>query len=391
MLKIMEISALSITWRLFVLPLAKKLIQNGFRVEALCDDRDHTLRSEIEKIALPIPVSSIPITRSIHPSLLSSYRAIYQAIQTSKPDILHTHTPVASFLARWAAKRLKVHSVVYTAHGFFFHERMNPFLRAVLIQAEKQMGIHATDWIFCVNEDDHNLALEKGFAKPDRIVRIPGVGVDISERFDPYRINDETRNTLRSQFNIPLQSKVIVFIGRMVAEKGVPELLHAFQQVLLAYPNTYLLLVGATLPSDRDQKTQKAIETLQTERKYAQKIRIAGFREDIPEVLSIADLFVLPSHREGFPVSSLEALSMGVPVIGTRIRGLKEQIDEGKTGLLSSVGDISGLAENIKRGLELGHSWKENCRREAVSRFSLERSLNIQLDVFNHIRLGRNV
>jgi len=390
-LKIMEISALSVTWKLFILPLAKKLIQNGFQVEALCDDRDRTLRSEIEQIALPVQVTSVPITRSIRPSLLSSYRAIYQAIRTSKPDILHTHTPVASFLARWAARRLKVPSVIYTAHGFFFHERMNPLLRYILIHAEKRMGIHTTDWIFCVNEDDYNLARAKQFAKPDRIVRIPGVGIDVSERFDPHKINDETRSTLRTQFNIPQKSKVIVFIGRMVAEKGVPELLHAFQKVLQAYPDTYLLLVGATFPSDRDQKTQKVVESIQSEKKYAQKIRIAGFREDIPEVLSIADLFILPSHREGFPVSSLEALSMGVPVIGTRIRGLKEQIVEGRTGLLSDVGDIPRLAENIKRGLELGPSWKEDCRREVVNRFSLELSLNIQLDVFNRIRLERNV
>jgi len=82
---------------------------------------------------------------------------------------------------------------------------------------------------------------------------------------------------------------------------------------------------------------------------------------------------------------------MGVPVIGTRIRGLKEQIVEGRTGLLSDVGDIPRLAENIKRGLELGPSWKEDCRREVVNRFSLELSLNIQLDVFNRIRLERNV
>jgi len=145
------------------------------------------------------------------------------------------------------------------------------------------------------------------------------------------------------------KDKVIGFVGRIVREKGIKELILSLKQVKEVIPNIKLLIVGDTLKTDRDQRTRKRIRRFIDINKLGNKIIFIGFRKEIYQIYKIMDVFVLPSHREGMPRTILEAMASGKPVIATNIRGCREEVIDGVTGLLIPVKNSTALAAAIKK------------------------------------------
>jgi len=193
---------------------------------------------------------------------------------------------------------------------------------------------------------------------------------------------------LRAELGLDAEDKVVGFIGRLVWEKGVLELLEAMQQVVKEVPQAKLLVVGDTLASDRDRRVTEHIKELIDRVKVQDVIRFAGFREDIPDLLAIMDLFVLPSHREGMPRTILEAMAAGKPVVATNIRGCREEVIHGVTGLLVPVGDSDALADAILMVLsdeELTSRMGEAGRKRVVAGFDEKLVLERQLKVYHQL------
>ena len=144
-------------------------------------------------------------------------------------------------------------------------------------------------------------------------------------------------------------------------------------------------MIGETLQSDRDKKTKDIIkQTIQTNH-LEKDIIFTGYRNDTAKLLSITDTFVLPSHREGMPVSSLEAMSMGVPVVGTNIRGLREEIIEGKTGFIVPLKNPEKLSMAIDKSLNQFSPPEEPIRKHIIENFDEKKVLERQLKVYEEI------
>jgi glycosyltransferase involved in cell wall biosynthesis len=253
-----------------------------------------------------------------------------------KFDVLHVHTPAAALVGRIAGRLARVPMIVYTAHGFYFHEQMRTLPRALFTFLE-WLGGRCTDLLFTQSQEDAHTAVERGFLPAARVLAI-GNGVDV-RRFDPEAARP--RAALRAELGIPDHAVVIGMIGRMVAEKGYGEFFAAAAAVARQRPEAYFLVIGERLASERD-----AGVTAQLERARAAlgpRLVLAGVRADMPDLYAAMDVFTLPSYREGMPRTIIEAMHMARPVVATDIRGAREEVVPEVTGLLVPTRDAQAL------------------------------------------------
>ena len=175
------------------------------------------------------------------------------------------------------------------------------------------------------------------------------------------------------------------YTGYIIPEKGVVELLQAFAILHQKYPLAKLIIAGETPERNQNQKMKEKIKHVIKTNKLEKVVNFLGFRTDIPELLSITDVFVLASHIEGMPISSLEALSMGVPVVGTNIRGIREEIIDGKTGYLVPLQNINALYKGMEKALNEFQVPDERCRKHAIENFDEEDVLRKQMHIYDKL------
>ena len=371
--KIFELSTIDLTLYKFVLPLMKELKGRGFDV--LCGARNCGYLDKIEKEGFK--AYDVALSRSLNPVAL--FRSLFQLIRILKKEkvgILHVHTPIASFIGRLAAFFAKVDIKVYTVHGFILKPR-------IFYYAEKFMARTLTDYLFTVNQEDLELAIECKFIPADKALNINSVGID-AEHFYPGRVDENAKEQLRESLNIRKDVPVIGYVGRIVKPKGVMDLVNAFVEIRKE-TDCRLLLVG---PLDFDERAGDIIideiRRVIQENRLEQDVILTGHREDIAELLSIMDIFVLPSYREGMPVSLLEAMAMEKAVIGTNIRGTKEEITA-ETGLIYEARDVSGLKKHLEFYLsnpEKAALMGKNARQRVLKEFDINRVVEKQVKVF---------
>lgn len=376
--KIFELAAVDLTLYKFILPLMQELQKNGF--EVLCGAKDH---GHLEKINREgFKTYDIPFIRSLNPlALIKSFHCLVKILKTENIHILHTHTPIASMVGRAAACFSGVKVKIYTVHGFILKPKIYYFL-------EKFMARRLTDYIFTVNQEDCDIAGKHQFIAPDKIMNIHGVGINTAV-FNPSRFQPTQKEQLRKELNMDSRAKVIGYVGRIVKSKGVLDLVQAFIKVQKLVP-CKLLLAG---PWDFDERADEAvIEDIQkiiTEKHLEKEIILTGYREEIASILSVMDIFVLPSYREGMPVSLLEAMAMEKAVIGTNIRGTREEITP-QCGLLYEPKEVEGLKKHLLFYLDNPDKAKEmgkQARQRVIDHFSLEQVLQKQIQVLSRYRI----
>lgn len=337
-MKILQLCAVDFTLYHFLTPLIRRLMDAGHEVVAACADGDLAARVRTEGIR----VEPIPFTRQLLAPRQHwrAYRELKSFLRRESFDMVHVHTPLAAMIGRMAARRARVPKVVYTAHGFYFHDRMASWKRALLIGSE-WLGGRATHVLFTQAQEDAEAARRYRLCRGGVIEAI-GNGVDRT-RFYPAT-DVSARERLRRQFKTTDGACVIVVVGRLVAEKGYRELFEAMAGV-----DATLWVVGSRLTSDHAHDIDDAIERVHTDPVLSRRVRLLGQRTDVPEVLRAADIFTLPSHREGMPRSIIEAMMTGLPVVATDIRGSREEVLPNDTGLLVPVGDPAGLGAALDR------------------------------------------
>ena len=328
-MKICQLCAVDFTLYHFILPLMRAEQAAGHEVIGVCSGGPW-----LEKVrADGFRTMPIPIARNLNPFRhWASYRRLVRLFREERFDMVHVHTPIAALLGRLAARRAGVGRIVYTAHGFYFHERMAPWKRAIFIALEKWGGRH-TDVLFTQAEEDAESARRLGLCRGGEIEAI-GNGVDPA-RFAPPDDDSAARRSLRAELATPEDAIVIMMTGRMVAEKGYPELFAA-----MAGQDAILWVAGERLASDHAAQVSAGA--------LPPNVRLLGHRQDVPDLLRAADIFTLPSHREGMPRSIIEAMMVGLPVIATDIRGSREEVVQGETGMLIPVADKEALAAAIR-------------------------------------------
>jgi glycosyltransferase involved in cell wall biosynthesis len=293
-----------------------------------------------------IPHLEVPLTRRLTPLRdLVALGRLYRVLRRTRPTIVHTHTPKPGLLGQIAARLAGVPIVVNTLHGFYFHDRMSRPARAFYVLTERIAALFS-DVILSQNPEDRETAVRLGIARPDRI-RTLGNGIDL-RRFDPLRLPHDARAKTRKSLGIPEDARVVGFVGRLVAEKGVLDLLAALRTLAHRMDDVLLLLVGAADEEKADRLRQEAPRALGVE----ERCIFAGVRQDMPELYASMDVFALPSHREGFPRAPMEAAAMGLPSVVTDIRGCRQVVASGENGLLVPPADPWALAEALHTILE---------------------------------------
>ncbi len=337
--KILQVTAIDTTIHFLLRPLVDHLDANGYDVHIACSPGPHTPALQQSDYQL----HSIPIARRILAgSHLSSIWKLYRLMRQEKFDAVHVHTPVASILGRIAAKLAGVKMIIYTAHGFYFHDQMPPWKQKLLIWVEKLFGRCCTDWLWTVNQEDLETAIKHHIVKlKDQAECLNSIGVNIEK----FQIT-ESNPTLKTSLGLEEEDLVVGFVGRLVREKGIFELIEAMSLVNKEIPQAKLLVIGDALKSDRDGASGE-VELLIEKHQLRDTVIFAGMREDIPELMQLMDVFTLPSYREGMPVVSLEAMASHLPVVATNIRGCREEVVEGVTGLLVPTRNVESLAQAL--------------------------------------------
>ena len=309
---------------------------------------------------------AVPMTRKLTPidDLFSLWR-LYRVMKCERFNIVHTHTPKPGLIGQLAARLAGVSIVVNTLHGFYFHNRTPPLWRRFYITMEK-IAARCSDMILSQNREDIQTAMRERIC-PLQKIKYLGNGINV-QRFNPENISPRDIARTRTDLNLPIASPVVGFVGRQVQEKGMLELMAAARIVREKMPDVRFLFIG---PVD----TQKADALMpETAQDYGihDMCHFLGMRQDMPRLYSIMDVFVLPSHREGFPRSPMEASAMRVPCIVTNIRGCREAVEHNRNGVLVPLGDVQALAKAIielltdrEKALKMG----EEGRKIAEERF----------------------
>jgi glycosyltransferase involved in cell wall biosynthesis len=311
------------------------LREHGFTVIAVASPGE-----ELDRLADSegIRVHAIPTTRSISPfrdavSLLRTIRFYWAC----KPTMVHGFTPKGGLIAMIAAWVTRCPVRVYTIFGFV-HSSKNGRLR-LLMKLTETVSCRLAHRVFCECKSIQTLALEDSICPPDKLRVLPawsfnGVHSRILNRPSPANDKDEARLTL----GIEPDALVVGYLGRIVNDKGIRELLEAFWKLAPRWPRLRLFLIGA--PETGDPVPSAYMDALATD----PRVRLTGFQWDVVPYLSALDILVHPSYREGLPSAPLEAAALGIPVIATRIPGNVDAIVDGVTGILVPPKDSEALA-----------------------------------------------
>ncbi len=278
----------------------------------------------------------VPMHRKIAPvEDLRSLFAVARALRELRPDVVHAQTPKGGLLGVLASTMLRVPKRVYYLRGLPL-ETESGWRRAVLWAVEKTACTLATD-IVAVSPSLRSRAVSLRLADKRKvrvIGRGSGQGVD-SAYFTPAA-GDRDEN--RAKYGYSEMDVVFLFVGRLVADKGIEELTEAWRRVAAALPTARLLIVGPEEP--RDPVPPGVLERLRAD----PRVRFTGFLSDVRGAYGAADVVVLPSRREGFPNVPLEAAAMSLPVITTNATGCVDSVEDGATGRVVPVNDAAALA-----------------------------------------------
>jgi glycosyltransferase involved in cell wall biosynthesis len=295
-------------------------------------------------------------------------------MQEQRYDIVHTHNAKAGIIGRPAAKLAGVPIILHTYHLLSWHDGMqaNPnsrrkrlenALRSQFYFGLEWMAARATDIIVTVCEPNRQEAIARKLAPPDRIVNVYS-GVEL-DRFQM----ELDRRAKKQSLGLDAQHPVVGMIGRLSAQKAPLDFVAAARQVLQDRPDAQFIMIGDG-PLLAEVTAALADEP---------RIRLLGYRDDVPEILQILDVFALSSLWEGLGRALTEAMVAGAPVAATNVNGIPELVAHGRTGLLSPPADPAALAANIRWLLdnpEDARRMSEAARERVLTDFDSEKMID---------------
>lgn len=328
MKRILIVSTVASHIKAFHVPLVRLLEARGYQVDIACcpDTRVDVLGQ----------VWTVPFSRSPYSIRnITAFWTISKLLRVRQYDLVHVHTPVAAFLVRFAARKMDV-PVLYTVHGFHFYEGA-PLKNHLVYKTMERLAARWTAGLIVMNGEDLEAARRFGFVEGENLFYVHGVGVDV-DYYRPSNIDSQ----ISIGFEISPGVPIVLCIGEFTPNKNQSLLIDAWKHVLAEIPNAKLLFAGQG-ECERRLKGRVAREGLST------SIQFLGYRTDIPQLLSLADVVTLVSKREGLPRSIMEAMAAGKPVVATNVRGNRDLVKDGTNGLLVSIGDARSLAQALVR------------------------------------------
>ena len=334
-----------------------------------------------------IPLANATRSNSVA-SDLKAAAELWTVLRRLRPDVLHTHNPKPGVYGRIVGALAGVPVVVNTVHGLYA-DRDDPLAKRLVVYALERIAAAFSDAELVQNPED--LETLRRLRVPSRRLHLLGNGIDLS-RFSRGSVSGPQRSRIRSELGASDDSVVVTSVGRLVREKGFEELFAAARALRTSHPRALFVVAGPADPSKQDAMSQADLDEAETS-----GVRLLGHRDDIEAVYAATDIFVLASHREGFPRSAMEASAMSLPVIASSIRGCRQVVDDGVTGLLVPARDpealakaIASLVDDERRRKRMGETGTLKAKKE----FDQQRVIEMTLDVYSrHLgrrRAGRN-
>lgn len=286
-----------------------------------------------------------------------AYKQLDNLFKKYNFDLMHCQTPVGGVIARQVAKKYRT-KVIYVAHGFHFFKGAPKKNWLLYYPVEKHMS-HYTDLLVTINNEDNSLAKRKFKAK--KIEKINGAGVNTKK----FSRDLARRKKTRSDFNIPDEKVVLLSVGELNNNKNHETVIKAISKI--DHKNLFYVIAGI---GEKRAYLQNLINKL----KLQNVVKLAGYRNDIENLYSMADIFVFPSQREGLSSAGVEAMSAGLPIIGSNVRGIKDFMVDGKSGYLVSPLNVNAFAQKItllekdqSKRLQMGTYNKETAKKFDIS------------------------
>lgn len=343
-------------------PVIRMLQEMGHQVEVAAKNNLH----EKANLTLTEPDAIHEVAFSRSPfslKIFPAYRQLKQLIEEGQYDIVHCNTPVAGILSRLACRKLRKAGkvkVLYEAHGLHFFKG-GPKSGWLIWYPIERFFSRFADMMILINKMDFALVEEK-FHTP-MVRRIPGIGVNLSQ-FRQIEGGD-----LRQELSLPEDTPIIISVGELNENKNHSTVLHALS--MMQDQTAHYCIAGN---GPLQQQLQQLAESLGV----AHRVHLLGYRRDVPMLLDQADIFVLPSKREGLGMAAIEAMSCGLPLVSSNRHGINDYSIQGVTGYKHNPQDSRGFARSLDRLVadgELRAKLGEKCRQVAQE-FTLEESLS---------------
>ena len=369
MKKLIRITTVPLSLKVLLKGQLRFMASNGFDVKGVSSEGEE-LREVHENEG--IAVEAITMSRKITPFQdLKSLWEMWNFLRKEKPQIVHTHTPKAGIIGMLAARLAGVPHRLHTVAGLPLMEAIGT-KRKILNFVEKLTYSSATR-VYPNSKGLYDFILQNNFTQSNKLKIIANGssnGIDTTF-FSPDQVTETERVTLREKLNIQPDDFVFVFVGRIVSDKGINELIKAFSQLQAVENNEpagiKLLLVGG-LENDLDPLNPETLAEINQNK----DIISVGFQQDVRSFFAIADALVFPSYREGFPNVVMQAGAMGLPSIVSDINGCNEIIIEGENGLIIPSKNVEKLKEKmltLAKDKNLYTKLKGNSRRMIENRY----------------------
>ena len=353
----------------FLVPHIRNLAEHGYEVDIACSNVSghiEVIRNKLKncvKVVYTVQLRRSPFSCAN----IRGYREIKKIIDSGNYDIIWTNEPVMGTVTRLAARKTRRNGtrIVYMVHGFHFYQGA-PTVNWLTIYPIERLLAFLTDYIITVNQEDYVRARR---FPVKHVYHIQGIGADTD------RLQKETVDqNIRSKLEIPRDAFLILSVGELNANKNQRVIIEALS--ILQDRNIYYVLCGSG-------KNRRSLQEQAQKNHLEKNIHFIDYRRDIVNFYDQADVFALPSYREGLPIALLEAMYCGVVPVTSDIRGARDIMQDGVTGIICDPEDSSAFADAIKK-LKEDSSFREQCAensKKAVKPylFSLVRDKVLQI------------
>ncbi len=373
MARLLIVATIADTIRGFMLPFGLHFRSQGWRVDAMAKEVSGCLECKNSFDAVwDADWSRSPLDPR---NLLSPPRHLREMVAAGQYDLVHVHTPVAAFVTRWALRGFRKQAkirVLYTAHGFHFYKG-GPLLKGFVFRTLEKLAGRWTDFLVVMNKEDCRAALRYRLVPPERIKFMPGIGVDIRS-YDRASIQDSEKQRVRDELRLGSDECLVLMVAEFIPRKRHEDALRAMAS--LDRHGVVMALAG-------DGPLFERMQALASQLGISNQVRFLGFRNDIKVLMGVSDALVLPSLQEGLPRSILEAQAMGLPVIGTTIRGIRDLLEDGM-GFLVPPKDPEGLARMMARVLDHPDEARQVAlaAQRHVAKYSIENILSAHDELY---------
>ncbi|MBU0761457.1 MAG: glycosyltransferase family 4 protein [Candidatus Altiarchaeota archaeon] len=381
-MKVAFISHIGWNLYLFRLPLMQALRKRGYDVYAIAPEDEYTKKirdAGIKTIEYQLDRNGLNPLNEV-----KTIHSLYKVLKTEGFDIIHLFNHKPNIYGALAGKLAGIKYIINNIAGLGYAYTNNS-LKSNILKAVYEVGYrlafrHSHKIIFYNTDDIKEFG--RYITDKDKITLIKGSGID-TEYYKKDKVPDRVLKKVREELRIKKEEVVILFVGRFLWSKGLRELANSAGKITREKKNVVFVLLGKIDDMNLDSVDEEFIKNLE-----GSGVRVVQ-REDVREVIAAADMFCLPSYREGIPMSVLEAMSMGKPIIVTDAPGCRETVVDSVNGVLVKAKDSKSLTTALERLIKdrkLREKMGEKSREKAVSEFSLNKIIKENVRIYEDIK-----